>query len=65
MAKIVSHLERAMAEQPQSERPHGARGPPLQSSSKPRSPSFSGAQSVPAPQLSGMLKATAKPNGAV
>jgi hypothetical protein len=32
MAKILSHLERAMAEQPQSERPHGARGPPLQSS---------------------------------
>ena len=32
IAKILSHLERAMAEQPQSERPHGARGPPLQSS---------------------------------
>ena len=31
IAKILSHLERAMAEQPQSERPPGARGPPLQS----------------------------------
>jgi hypothetical protein len=32
IAKILSHLERAVAEQSQSERPHGARGPPLHSS---------------------------------
>jgi hypothetical protein len=32
IAKIPSHLERAAAEQSQSELPLGARGPPVQSS---------------------------------
>ena len=32
IAKILSHLERAAAQQSQSERPLGARGLPLQSS---------------------------------
>jgi hypothetical protein len=32
IAKILSHLERAAAQQSQSELPLGARGPPMQSS---------------------------------